>query len=288
MKKTTRNRIIWLSLISAVLAGVAFLVLDILQERTIIPATEYDEDEDVPSQVDNSTGSPAGGDSSVTVDTMHPTTRVPRTGGPVSSVFPIIVDPNAPASTTTTTVDPVTGAVTVVPPTAAAVGRQLKPSDFHINHKLNARLRFGNFLNTFKEGDYVTGMDLAILYGNDKEINTVVRKIVVKYFHDNIDYIQRKNGELIINTVDQKPAVTRIHVPLLIDMNLTINHGSKIILGKTFVSKESKFNNIWMLPLNLQDIEVKQSNDPMPSQGYVSGDNFYTNYPGSLDCYKLK
>jgi len=282
MKKSTSLRAILIFSSAAIIAGLVYFFKGILNERTIIPATEYGEETTLRS---NTTNDSTGNDSEA--NDLNKST----TGDASGSAAVIVKGKTASGKDTTYTVYTApSGSVNtnVAEKASAAVGRKLSPSDFHINHKLNARLRFSNFLNTFKEGDYVTGSDLATIYGNDKEINTVVRKIVVKYFQEHIDYIQRRNGELIINTIDQQPAVTRIHVPLLIDMNLTINHGSKISLGNTFVSKEKNFNNIMMLPLKLKDIEIKQTDQSLPTNGYVSGDNFYTNYPSGLECYKLK
>jgi hypothetical protein len=282
MKKLTWTRAILIFLMIATLGGLVYVLVGILGERTIIPATEYDDSPEVEAQAASSTenGSEANDTTRQITGTNIPQAVIVKGKTAKGKDTTYTIYTAVPSTTTTNN--------GIAEQASVVAGRKLGPSDFHINHKLNARLRFSNFLNTFKEGDYVTGSDLALIYGNDKEINTVVRKIVVKYFQDHIDYIQRRNGELIINTVNQQPAITRIHVPLLIDMNLTINHGSKISLGKTFVSKEKNFNNIMMLPLDLKDIEIKQSDDAMPSKGYVSGDNFYVNYPAGLECYKLK
>src|SRR6478752_8410743 len=133
MKKITKTRAILIFLTIAILGGLVYVFIGVLGERTIIPATEYDDSPEVETQVASSTnnGSTANDTSRQITDTTIPQAVVVKGKTAKGKDTTYTVYTTVPSSTT----NPGLAEQTFV-----VVGRKLGPSDFHINHKLNARL----------------------------------------------------------------------------------------------------------------------------------------------------
>src|SRR5689334_8063898 len=54
-------------------------------------------------------------------------------------------------------------------------GKELTHSSFSFSENSNTRERLVILNNTFKEGDFITGTELGLLYAQDKSLNKVVR-----------------------------------------------------------------------------------------------------------------
>jgi hypothetical protein len=166
--------------------------------------------------------------------------------------------------------------------------RSLTNSQFNIHNIASTRGKLDAFIKVFNDGDYIVGSELADLYLDNTHLSKLLKNTVVSYIKKHIEKIEREGNALVIYTNELEGIHSHIKIPLVEDIQIDIENGSRIEFGNTFVSKHDNFQNVYLLPINFKKISFVENDKPFPSKGFISGDLFYINYPNTLQCYRLK
>jgi|GEM_PF-3876976 len=151
--------------------------------------------------------------------------------------------------------------------------------------KQNVRGKLILLFNTFEEGDFITGAEFAKVFKKNTHISSLLKGTVASYIEAHIAKITRVNNALVINTREVNGIHSNIKIPLVDDIQVDISNGARIVFGKSFQSDKKLFKNIYLLPLELQNISFTNNNQTFPSKGYVSGNLFYYQYFNTRMAY---
>lgn len=94
-------------------------------------------------------------------------------------------------------------------------GKELFTVNFKQNYTATTRIRFTEFFNTFKNGDYMSGKEFSGIYKRDPTLNKVSKSTICSFIEKNIRYISRKDNSLIIHTIEAGGIHTRIKIPFV-------------------------------------------------------------------------
>ena len=169
---------------------------------------------------------------------------------------------------------------------ALAVGLNHKSIPSSANK--NTRQWITSFYNVFNEGDYITGYEMGQFYKHNQQMNGIVRSAVSSFFNKNIHRITKKGNRLVLHTSSPDGAHMGVKIPLLVSFSFHVADNSSIVFDDTFKSKEDKFKNWPMLPIEFEGIDIVQKKDTVPHKGYINNNSFFVNYPESTLNYKFK
>jgi hypothetical protein len=167
-------------------------------------------------------------------------------------------------------------------------GKELKYSSFRIAKGQCTRLRLTVIFETFKEGDFITGKELAKFYKNHPTHSYAVKTLASNFVEKNIKFVERRNDKLLLHTMDTAGVHTNIKIPFVKEYVVIIPDKSALVVGKTFKSNKDKFNPSFMLPLQLENISILDNGKELKDTGYLSGDYFFIDYPNSTLSYLFK
>ncbi len=167
-------------------------------------------------------------------------------------------------------------------------GREIKATELESYNWKNMRLMLQDYESIFKENDYITGEQLAIFIHNKSTASNSVKKLTRWFITRNIDKIERSDKNLLIRTKDNKNIDQKLHIPGLVNVRLKINDKTTIALGNSFQSTIDPFNKRYMLPIDIDGIEIVNQGNQINLKGFVCGDLLYTNYPETTEGIPLR
>lgn len=167
-------------------------------------------------------------------------------------------------------------------------GKEIKSSDIPLMHTLNSRIRLTTFLNKFKQGDYISGIEFANLYRRDPSIGKLSKGTICNFIEKNISQLSRSGNSFIIQTIDPNGIHTKLKIPFVEDLRINIDNGAEVVIGDTFTSKAPTFSKSILLPIELQNIDILHNGEQFPTKGYVSGDYYFIDYSKTKMAYKLR
>jgi hypothetical protein len=168
------------------------------------------------------------------------------------------------------------------------IGREIKAADLKQMHHYNSRIRLSTFSLQFKDGDFITGLEIANIYRRDPTINKLSKSTICGFIEKNINKLLKDGDSFIIETKQAEGIHTKIKIPFVEDLRINIDNGAEIYIGKIFTSKEIIFNKSVLLPIKLEGINIIHNNEKFPISGYISGDYYFIDYSQSKIAYKLR
>jgi len=168
------------------------------------------------------------------------------------------------------------------------VGREIKAADLKQMHQYNSRIRLSTFSLQFKDGDFITGIEIANIYRRDPTINKLSKSTICGFIEKNINKLFKDGNSFIIETKEAEGIHTKIKIPFVEDLRINIDNGAEIYIGKIFTSKEIIFNKSVLLPIKLEGINIIHNHEKFPVSGYISGDYYFIDYSQSKIAYKLR
>jgi hypothetical protein len=168
------------------------------------------------------------------------------------------------------------------------IGREIKAADLKQMHQYNSRIRLSTFSLQFKDGDFITGLEIANIYRRDPTINKLSKSTICGFIEKNINKLLKDGDSFIIETKQAEGIHTKIKIPFVEDLRINIDNGAEIYIGKIFTSKEIIFNKSVLLPIKLEGINIIHNNEKFPISGYISGDYYFIDYSQSKIAYKLR
>jgi hypothetical protein len=168
------------------------------------------------------------------------------------------------------------------------IGREIKAADLKQMHHYNSRIRLSTFSLQFKDGDFITGLEIANIYRRDPTINKLSKSTICGFIEKNINKLLKNDDSFIIETKQVEGIHTKIKIPFVEDLRINIDNGAEIYIGKIFTSKEIIFNKSVLLPIKLEGINIIHNNEKFPISGYISGDYYFIDYSQSKIAYKLR
>jgi hypothetical protein len=168
------------------------------------------------------------------------------------------------------------------------IGREIKAADLKKMHQYNSRIRLSTFSLQFKDGDFITGIELANIYRRDPTINKLSKSTICGFIEKNINKLLKNDDSFIIETKQVEGIHTKIKIPFVEDLRINIDNGAEIYIGKIFTSKEIIFNKSVLLPIKLEGINIIHNHEKFPISGYISGNYYFIDYSQSKIAYKLR
>ena len=173
-------------------------------------------------------------------------------------------------------------------PKKTPIGKELLASDFKQMYSANTRVRFTEFFNTFRNGDYISGKEFSGIYRRDPTLNKVAKSTICSFIEKNIKYISRKDNSLIIHTLETNGIHTKLKIPFVEDLRINIENGSSIDIGKTFSSTEPAFVKSILMPIKLNEIDIVHNGEEFPKSGFISGNYYFIDYSKTKMAYKIR